>query len=242
VAVGRSVGDKIREYAVRGGGRPMAMLSFGGTVLGVRPSPVVAAFSSRGPNTVVPEILKPDMIGPGVNILAAWSGVAGPTGLAKDGRRTNFNIISGEPPTVTIIRLLHSSNSKFLVLSCSYRPYHALAILRFKISHLVMLLACLELLIYCSYTHTIQSVKRGRCTRKQDSVMLMLLQKGRFIPTFIFCRRKWHLLSFTAFCQGCTCDALQDTFLLLFLLIANSKGMRQANTTVTLVSEYSPTL
>ncbi|OEL19476.1 Subtilisin-like protease SBT1.8 [Dichanthelium oligosanthes] len=95
VAVGRTVGDKIREYAAHGGGRPMAMLSFGGTVLGVRPSPVVAAFSSRGPNTVVPEILKPDMIGPGVNILAGWSGVAGPTGLAKDGRRTNFNIISG---------------------------------------------------------------------------------------------------------------------------------------------------
>lgn len=102
VAVGRMVGDKIREYAARGrgGGRPMAMLSFGGTVLGVRPSPVVAAFSSRGPNTVVPEILKPDMIGPGVNILAAWTGVAGPTGLAKDGRRTHFNIISGECPTV----------------------------------------------------------------------------------------------------------------------------------------------
>ncbi|XP_062201577.1 subtilisin-like protease SBT1.8 [Phragmites australis] len=94
VAVGRSVGDKIREYAARGG-RPMAMLSFGGTVLGIRPSPVVAAFSSRGPNTVVPEVLKPDMIGPGVNILAGWSGVAGPTGLAKDGRRTHFNIISG---------------------------------------------------------------------------------------------------------------------------------------------------
>ncbi|KAF0892743.1 hypothetical protein E2562_017706 [Oryza meyeriana var. granulata] len=97
VAVGKLAGDKIREYASRGGGggRPMAMLSFGGTVLGVRPSPVVAAFSSRGPNTVVPEVLKPDMIGPGVNILAGWSGVAGPTGLVKDGRRTHFNIISG---------------------------------------------------------------------------------------------------------------------------------------------------
>uniref|UniRef100_R7WAQ1 Uncharacterized protein n=1 Tax=Aegilops tauschii TaxID=37682 RepID=R7WAQ1_AEGTA len=94
VAVGKSTGDKIRDYAQRGG-RPMAMLSFGGTALGIRPSPVVAAFSSRGPNTVVPDILKPDMIGPGVNILAGWSGVKGPTGLAKDGRRTPFNIISG---------------------------------------------------------------------------------------------------------------------------------------------------
>ena len=112
VAVGRMVGDKIREYAARGGGRPMAMLSFGGTVLGVRPSPVVVAFSSRGPNTVMPEMLKPDMIGPGVNILAAWTGVAGPTGLAKDSRRTHFNIISGECPTVPT-KLLHCSDSKF---------------------------------------------------------------------------------------------------------------------------------
>uniref|UniRef100_A0ACD6A513 Uncharacterized protein n=1 Tax=Avena sativa TaxID=4498 RepID=A0ACD6A513_AVESA len=94
VAVGKLAGDKIRDYAARGG-RPTAMLSFGGTVLGVRPSPVVAAFSSRGPNSVVPDVLKPDMIGPGVNILAGWSGVVGPTGLAKDGRRTRFNIISG---------------------------------------------------------------------------------------------------------------------------------------------------
>ncbi|XP_068664348.1 subtilisin-like protease SBT1.8 [Aristolochia californica] len=94
VAVGRKVGDEIRKY-VRSVRNPKAVLSFGGTVLNVRPSPVVAAFSSRGPNTVTPEILKPDMIGPGVNILAAWSEAVGPTGLVKDKRRTKFNIMSG---------------------------------------------------------------------------------------------------------------------------------------------------
>ncbi|KAG8097578.1 hypothetical protein GUJ93_ZPchr0013g35550 [Zizania palustris] len=57
------------------------------------PSPVVAAFSSRGPNMLTPEILKPDIIAPGVNILAAWTGKAGPTGLAADTRRVGFNII-----------------------------------------------------------------------------------------------------------------------------------------------------
>ncbi|CAD5318202.1 unnamed protein product [Arabidopsis thaliana] len=50
---------------------------------------------SRGPNTVTPEILKPDVIGPGVNILAGWSDAIGPTGLDKDSRRTQFNIMSG---------------------------------------------------------------------------------------------------------------------------------------------------
>ncbi|KAI4335203.1 hypothetical protein L6164_013872 [Bauhinia variegata] len=94
VEVGRTVGDKIREY-VHSDPNPTAILSFGGTVLNVKPSPVVAAFSSRGPNPVTPQILKPDIIGPGVNILAAWPDAIGPSGLSQDNRKTQFNIISG---------------------------------------------------------------------------------------------------------------------------------------------------
>ncbi|KAJ6699009.1 PROPROTEIN CONVERTASE SUBTILISIN/KEXIN [Salix purpurea] len=94
VAVGRKIGDVIREY-VKSDPNPTAVLSFEGTVLNVRPSPVVAAFSSRGPNLVTREILKPDLIGPGVNILAAWSETIGPTGLETDTRKTEFNIMSG---------------------------------------------------------------------------------------------------------------------------------------------------
>ncbi|KAL5698303.1 hypothetical protein ACHQM5_029361 [Ranunculus cassubicifolius] len=94
VAVGRKIGDMIRAY-VKSDPNPTAKLSFGGTVLNVRPSPIVAAFSSRGPNLVTPQILKPDLIGPGVNILAAWSETVAPTGLANDTRRSKFNIMSG---------------------------------------------------------------------------------------------------------------------------------------------------
>lgn len=94
VAVGRKMGDIIREYA-KLDPNPTALLTFGGTVLNVRPSPVVAAFSSRGPNMVTAQILKPDLIGPGVNILAAWTEASGPTELEKDTRRTKFNIMSG---------------------------------------------------------------------------------------------------------------------------------------------------
>ncbi|KAK9071192.1 hypothetical protein SSX86_009760 [Deinandra increscens subsp. villosa] len=94
VAVGRKTGDEIREY-LKTERNPKAMLKFGGTVLGVKPSPVVAAFSSRGPNMVTPQILKPDVIGPGVNILAGWSEGVGPTGLESDTRKTQFNIMSG---------------------------------------------------------------------------------------------------------------------------------------------------
>ncbi|XP_030942108.1 subtilisin-like protease SBT1.8 [Quercus lobata] len=94
VAVGCTAGDLIKKY-LRSDPSLTALLTFGGTVLNVRPSPKVAAFSSRGPNMVTPYILKPDVIGPGVNILAAWSEVVGPTGLDTDTKKTPFNIVSG---------------------------------------------------------------------------------------------------------------------------------------------------
>ncbi|EHA8591715.1 subtilisin-like protease SBT1.7 [Cocos nucifera] len=93
-AVGQKTGDAIRDY-LRSDKNPTATIVFGGTKIGVRPSPVVAAFTSRGPNVVTSEILKPDLIAPGVNILAGWTGAAGPTQLSVDSRRVEFNIISG---------------------------------------------------------------------------------------------------------------------------------------------------
>ncbi|PIA50859.1 hypothetical protein AQUCO_01200261v1 [Aquilegia coerulea] len=93
--VGAIVGDKIREYA-RSQPSPTATIEFRGTVIGPSPpAPKVASFSSRGPNQLTPEILKPDVIAPGVNILAAWTGATSPTDLDIDPRRTEFNIISG---------------------------------------------------------------------------------------------------------------------------------------------------
>ncbi|KAM0937433.1 putative tripeptidyl-peptidase II [Dioscorea sansibarensis] len=94
VAVGVKARNSIMSY-FSSNPHPTATIVFSGTKVGIRPSPVVAAFSSRGPNAVTPEILKPDLIAPGVNILAAWSGSVGPTGLRVDTRRVEFNIISG---------------------------------------------------------------------------------------------------------------------------------------------------
>ncbi|KAL6844701.1 hypothetical protein ACP4OV_025360 [Aristida adscensionis] len=65
------------------------------TALDTKPAPFMAAFSSQGPNTVTPQILKPDITAPGVSILAAFTGQAGPTGLPFDGRRVLFNAESG---------------------------------------------------------------------------------------------------------------------------------------------------
>ncbi|CAA2958494.1 subtilisin-like protease [Olea europaea subsp. europaea] len=94
IGMGQITGDAIKAYLLSDR-NPTATIIFEGTKLGIEPSPVVAAFSSRGPNSITSEVLKPDMIAPGVNILAGWTGAVGPTALAEDDRRVEFNIISG---------------------------------------------------------------------------------------------------------------------------------------------------
>ncbi|KAE8656216.1 Subtilisin-like protease SBT1.6 [Hibiscus syriacus] len=97
-AVGASNADEIRQYidsASKSNAPPTATIVFKGTRLGVRPAPVVASFSARGPNPETPEILKPDVIAPGLNILAAWPDQVSPSGIPSDYRRTEFNILSG---------------------------------------------------------------------------------------------------------------------------------------------------
>ncbi|KAE8800664.1 Subtilisin-like protease [Hordeum vulgare] len=89
--------EKIKKY-ISTEASPTATIVFRGTVVGRRrtpPSPRMASFSSRGPNFRVPEILKPDVTAPGVDILAAWTGANSPTGLASDARRAQYNIVSG---------------------------------------------------------------------------------------------------------------------------------------------------
>lgn len=93
-AVGADEANVIKAYAASSV-LAKASISFGGTRIGIKPAPVVASFSGRGPNGMNPEILKPDLIAPGVNILAAWSDAVGPTGLDSDNRKTEFNILSG---------------------------------------------------------------------------------------------------------------------------------------------------
>ncbi|KAK7340450.1 hypothetical protein VNO77_21153 [Canavalia gladiata] len=66
------------------------------TFLGRKPAPVIASFSSRGPNKIQPSILKPDVTAPGVNILAAYSLFASASNLLTDTRRGfPFNVLQG---------------------------------------------------------------------------------------------------------------------------------------------------
>ncbi|KAH7861891.1 hypothetical protein Vadar_032257 [Vaccinium darrowii] len=65
------------------------------TVVGKDRAPIASSMSSRGPNPIAPEILKPDIIAPGSNILAAWPPNVAPTASPHDRRRVKFNILSG---------------------------------------------------------------------------------------------------------------------------------------------------
>ncbi|KAL9453916.1 hypothetical protein AB3S75_009508 [Citrus x aurantiifolia] len=75
--------------------RPVGYLTRATTELGLKPAPIMAAFSSKGPSSVAPEILKPDITAPGVTIIAAYTEAAGPTNEDYDRRRIPFNALSG---------------------------------------------------------------------------------------------------------------------------------------------------
>lgn len=71
VHVSYAAGLAIKDY-INSTLTPIAKILFQGTVIGNPLAPQVTSFSSRGPSVQSPGILKPDIIGPGENILAAW--------------------------------------------------------------------------------------------------------------------------------------------------------------------------
>ncbi|KAJ7970036.1 cucumisin-like [Quillaja saponaria] len=58
-------------------------------------APYIASFSSRGPSPISPDVVKPDISAPGVNILAAWSPIAPLSPSKLDTRRIKYNMDSG---------------------------------------------------------------------------------------------------------------------------------------------------
>ncbi|KAI4383430.1 hypothetical protein MLD38_009268 [Melastoma candidum] len=58
-------------------------------------APLVASFSSRGPNAIIPDIMKPDVSAPGIDILAAFSPEIPPSRYQGDPRRVPYTIFSG---------------------------------------------------------------------------------------------------------------------------------------------------
>ncbi|KAI4374829.1 hypothetical protein MLD38_012776 [Melastoma candidum] len=91
---------------------PMAFMTKAATVLGTKPAPVMADFSSRGPNTIEPAILKPDITAPGVDILASLSEAVDPSNERAE-PATPFGFMSGTsmscPHIAGIVGLLRTA-------------------------------------------------------------------------------------------------------------------------------------
>ncbi|KAJ0970792.1 hypothetical protein J5N97_018751 [Dioscorea zingiberensis] len=89
--VGFEDGKQIVDY-IKSTPNPTASITFKHTQFNVRPTPAVASFSSRGPSTMNYGIIKPDVIAPGENILAAWPKLVGPS---PTGTYSKFKFLSG---------------------------------------------------------------------------------------------------------------------------------------------------
>ncbi|XP_059073775.1 cucumisin-like [Cryptomeria japonica] len=91
--ISRKQGEVVRSY-INSTRSPIA--SIAKSVAGNdSPAPITASFSSKGPSKITPDLLKPDITAPGVDILAAWSKVAPMSIDPLDKRVVDFSIISG---------------------------------------------------------------------------------------------------------------------------------------------------
>ncbi|KAM3740679.1 hypothetical protein ACB098_08G117300 [Castanea mollissima] len=88
-----NVGDKIEIY-VNSTRAPQAVI-YKSVAIHNAATPFVASFSSRGPNTISSTLMKPDIVAPGIDILAAYSKLSSVTGDLEDNRFDVYNIISG---------------------------------------------------------------------------------------------------------------------------------------------------
>ncbi|KAH6777778.1 hypothetical protein C2S51_009090 [Perilla frutescens var. frutescens] len=89
--LGFADGDQVRDY-IKNTSKPAATI-FKSTEANNTLAPFVVFFSSRGPNPITRDILKPDLTAPGVDILAAWSEAKFLIGHNQD--KIKYNILSG---------------------------------------------------------------------------------------------------------------------------------------------------
>ncbi|XP_071724208.1 subtilisin-like protease SBT3, partial [Rutidosis leptorrhynchoides] len=93
IFVSRNDGEVIKSY-IKTMKDPKASMKFKVTLLGTKPAPIVARYSSRGPSLNCPYVLKPDIMAPGSLILAAWPPSIRSIRTANGGNQ-QFNLLSG---------------------------------------------------------------------------------------------------------------------------------------------------
>ncbi|XP_050381368.1 subtilisin-like protease SBT3 [Argentina anserina] len=75
---------------------PIVSIAFQQTSVGTKPAPAAAYYSSRGPSSSYPGILKPDIMAPGSLVLAAWPPNVGAGQIGGNVKLpSDYNLISG---------------------------------------------------------------------------------------------------------------------------------------------------
>lgn len=92
--IGQRLGSQILHY-INSTKNPTATILAATEIRGSKPAPVVASFSSRGPGSLTKNILKPDIMAPGVAILAAIVPKIEPYYGAPGNKSSAFGIMSG---------------------------------------------------------------------------------------------------------------------------------------------------
>ncbi|TYJ28752.1 hypothetical protein E1A91_A06G021500v1 [Gossypium mustelinum] len=87
-------GDTVVDF-IKSNTDPKASIVFKKTILGIKPSPRVTSYTSRGPSYSCPLVLKPDIMAPGDSVLAAWPPNVAAARVNQDLVFTNFNLLSG---------------------------------------------------------------------------------------------------------------------------------------------------
>jgi subtilisin family serine protease len=114
VLVTLSDGAAIEKYLTATKAPPKVSIRFIGTELGVKPAPTVVYFSGRGPSQMSPAILKPDIVAPGVDILAAWVPNKEIMEIGTQKLFTKYMLVSGtsmsSPHIAGVVALLRSAH------------------------------------------------------------------------------------------------------------------------------------
>ncbi|PSS26109.1 Subtilisin-like protease [Actinidia chinensis var. chinensis] len=117
VIVNPKEGELVKDYIISSD-KPIVSVKFQTTVLGTKPAPQVAFFSSRGPGLVAPWVLKPDILAPGYEILAGWvPNKEAWASIRNDTLLTDYALLSGtsmsSPHLVGIAALLKTAHREW---------------------------------------------------------------------------------------------------------------------------------